>query len=76
MENLLQNIHWPTFFISIAVFIVIANVYNLILAKIKLNISRDEVKKVETELRKMQEVLEEKSGELDRLLSGKGELKK
>jgi cell division protein FtsB len=71
MNYLIQNFNWPTFFLALAVFVLISSFFNIVMAKRRYDRARKEVVKADQELAKMQATFRAKQQELDKLLANR-----
>lgn len=71
-DYFVQNFSWVTFFVSLAVFILVANLFNLLIAYIRVKQARQDVKKAEAKFQDLQRQLRQKDEELDQLLEKRG----
>ncbi|MGB9613048.1 MAG: hypothetical protein ACPL4K_02570, partial [Candidatus Margulisiibacteriota bacterium] len=72
LDYLIQNFNWPTFFLALAFFIIVASVVNLIKAyflKIK---AEADLKLAEKKLSELQAQMKAKEEELEKILEGGG----
>ena len=72
---IIQNFNWPTFFIAIAIFVLVSNIFNIIKSYLAVRRARKKAKEADAELAKLQEKLKVKDSELKDLLSKKEENK-
>jgi hypothetical protein len=71
MAYIIQNFNWPTFFLALAVFVLLSSGFNLWLAKRRYDRAMKEVAKSDQELAKMQAAFRAKQQEIDKRLGNK-----
>ena len=72
IDYILQNFNWVTFFLALALFVLVSNIYNLIVSYIRAKRAKQKVKEAEAKLSTLQKQLKDKDKELGDLLSGEG----
>ena len=68
-----QNFNWPTFFLALAVFMLVSSLFNLLVSQWRYARARKLVAKSDLELAKLQAVFRAKQQEIDKLLANKRE---
>jgi cell division protein FtsB len=68
---IIQNFNWPTFFLALAVFVLVSSFFNFLMAKRRYDRARAQVAKADLELAKMQATFRAKQQEIDKLLAKK-----
>ena len=71
IEYYVQNFSWPTFFLALAVFVLVSNVFNMVLAYYRLRKANKIKNEAEAKLTELKNKFIEKDKELNKLLSKK-----
>ena len=69
IEYILSNFNWVTFMLALALFVLVSNIYNLILSSIRAKGARKTAWDAEEKLAQLQKQLQEKDRELGKILS-------
>jgi F0F1-type ATP synthase membrane subunit b/b' len=71
LNFIVQNFNWPTFFIALAVFVLISNITSLIVAIIKKRRAYKQLNIVEKQYQDLQKQLKDNEAELNKALGSK-----
>jgi len=71
LNFIVQNFNWPTFFIALAVFVLISNITSLIVAIIKKRRAYKQLNTVEKQYQDLQKQLKDNEAELNKALGSK-----
>jgi hypothetical protein len=69
IDYILSNFNWVTFLVALAVFVLVSNIYNLILSYIRARGAKEAAREAEEKLSQLQKQLKDKDQELGRMLS-------
>jgi len=69
IDYILSNFNWVTFMLALALFVLVSNIYNLILSSIRAKRAKKAARNAEEKLAQLQKQLQDKDQELGRMLS-------
>ena len=71
MEYFIQNINWFTFFVALGFFVLVSNLYNIVLSYFAIRKAKGKTKEMDDVLSKLQQQLKGYDQKLDELISKK-----
>lgn len=71
IDYLIQNFNWPTFLIALGFFVLVSNIFSLIMATIQKKRADNAVKRTETQYNELRGKLIAKQKELNTILGNK-----